>query len=692
MTFLAPLFLLGAAAIAGPIIFHLIRRTTREVKPFSSLMFLHPTPPRVTSRSRVENLWLLLLRCLVLLALALGFSRPFFRESSAKSAEANGAARRLAILVDTSASMRREDLWAQARGKAEALLRSATPLDTVALVAFDRTSSVLVDSEQWRTMPVEQRVAAASQQLAAQSPTWKGTNLGAAILQALDLISGAKQSATACGEIVVISDMQEGARLDGLQGVEWPANVTVRFEAVTVKHPGNASAQWLVGGEEKDSQSADGATRVRVTNAVEAKTEKFRLAWGAAADAALDVYVPAGQSRVVRVPKLPEGANKLTLTGDETDFDNTLWLLPPQPRRVPVLFLGEDADDDTRGLLFYLRRAFQQTPQEMFEITARRANEPVATFELQRTQLVILGDGATDSHIAAARQFARDGHLVLVAMTSAVSAAPLAKLLETPGLTATEAVPKDYALLAQIDFQNALFAPFADPRFSDFTKIHFWHHRTLDEAKLPGARVLASYDDRDPAVLRVPLGKGGVIVFTGSWRPQDSQLALSSKFVPLLHAILDESAGLPHARAQYFVGDEISLPPSSAGAQPFTMRKPDGSEVQVAAGGKFSATDQPGIYTANSGGLNFVVNLDPEESRTTPLARDRLAALALPMEPSSAAQTAKAVAALHAAAGEAEQRQKLWRWLVVAAVIFLLVETAAAAKLSASRRNPEATP
>ena len=62
MSFLAPLFLLGTLAVVGPIIFHLIRRTTREQTPFSSLMFLQPTPPRVTRRSRLENLWLLLLR------------------------------------------------------------------------------------------------------------------------------------------------------------------------------------------------------------------------------------------------------------------------------------------------------------------------------------------------------------------------------------------------------------------------------------------------------------------------------------------------------------------------------------------------------------------------------------------------------------------------------------------------------
>lgn len=50
MSFLAPLFLFGAAALALPLIFHLIRRTSKERVPFNSLMFLQPTPPRVTRK------------------------------------------------------------------------------------------------------------------------------------------------------------------------------------------------------------------------------------------------------------------------------------------------------------------------------------------------------------------------------------------------------------------------------------------------------------------------------------------------------------------------------------------------------------------------------------------------------------------------------------------------------------------
>ena len=77
MSFLAPLFLIGAAAIALPILFHLIRRTSKDKTIFSSLMFLLPTPPRVTRKSRLENILLLILRCLVLCLLALGFAPAY---------------------------------------------------------------------------------------------------------------------------------------------------------------------------------------------------------------------------------------------------------------------------------------------------------------------------------------------------------------------------------------------------------------------------------------------------------------------------------------------------------------------------------------------------------------------------------------------------------------------------------------
>lgn len=77
MGVLAPLYLAGLAALSLPLIFHLVRRTPRGRQEFSSLMFLLPSPPRLTRRSRLDQILLLLLRLAALALLAFAFARPF---------------------------------------------------------------------------------------------------------------------------------------------------------------------------------------------------------------------------------------------------------------------------------------------------------------------------------------------------------------------------------------------------------------------------------------------------------------------------------------------------------------------------------------------------------------------------------------------------------------------------------------
>ena len=71
MSFLAPFYLLGLLAVSLPFVLHFIRRVPRGRYEFSSLMFLTPSPPRLTRRSRLDHLLLLLLRILALSILAL---------------------------------------------------------------------------------------------------------------------------------------------------------------------------------------------------------------------------------------------------------------------------------------------------------------------------------------------------------------------------------------------------------------------------------------------------------------------------------------------------------------------------------------------------------------------------------------------------------------------------------------------
>jgi hypothetical protein len=98
----------------------------------------------------------------------------------------------------------------------------------------------------------------------------------------------------------------------------------------------------------------------------------------------------------------------------------------------------------------------------------------------------------------------------------------------------------------------------------------------------------------------------------------------------------------------------------------------------VAAGETiFAQADQPGIYTvAATPPFRFAVNLAPEESRTAPLNHEDLERLGVPLKfegVRSVKDQEKRREQLRAA--ELENRQKLWRWLLAAALLFVLVET-----------------
>ena len=240
MNFLAPLFLLGGLAVALPVIFHLIRRTTRERKSFSSLMFLMPSPPRLTRRSRLEHLLLLLLRCVVLCLFVLGFARPFIKKALDIGLP-SGTAKRTVLLVDTSASMRRANLWADARARAESIVRDASPADQIALMTFDRQPHELITFDEWNRTAAGERVALAVRKLAESSPGWSSTHLGEAVINAAETLADTRGNAvTGPRQIIVISDLQEGSRIEQLQGYEWPKGIDVSVEPIKPMRVSNA--------------------------------------------------------------------------------------------------------------------------------------------------------------------------------------------------------------------------------------------------------------------------------------------------------------------------------------------------------------------------------------------------------------------------------------------------------------------
>lgn len=631
MTWLFPLYLAGAAAVIAPILLHLRRRPPKIRVEFSSLMFLEQTPLVTTTRSKIERWLLLLLRCLALILLAAMFSRPFLSEENAL----NRQGRAVVLLIDRSASMQHEQQWQRALAKAKEWIGKLTPQDDVAVATFDREVKRVASFDESKARSVGERAS----KLQGLECGWASTDVAKALIAATSWLA---EMPVAEKRIVLISDMQDGASLEALRGFAWPEQVSVITERIEPKNVSNLSLS-LVSGEssyDADARLNADALRVRVSNARNSDMDAFSLRWDDGREAVFDGHVAAGATRVLRLdrPKTA-GQHVLHLSGDAWSFDNELFIAPPQPREVSIVALcNEEAEaGKVESPLFYLSRALQPTSKLAPRVTLHSKDDIPAD-----AAWLVMSNDIPAARGAAAKAWIEQGHQALCLATSTETS--FLKALLGVEVKLSEAEVKDYALLGEMDFAHPVLKPFSDVRLRDFTKIHFWHHRTLEAPALK-SEVLARFDKGEPAWLSVPLGKGRVVVLLSGWQPRDSQLALSSKFVPLLFGMIGEAGVTLEQSTQFTVGDTLTDAPAA----------------------------KPGFVQTKSG-RTLAINLAPEESRVTPMDSSKLTSLGVKLDTPSAA-TVTGEERERMANEELESRQQYWLIALAMLLAVLAMET-----------------
>jgi len=762
MSFLYPLFLAGIAAVGLPIVLHMIRRHTRKRITFSSLMFLRTTIPRFKNRSRIENLLLLILRCIILCLLAFGFSRPFFPREAVESRAHLG--RRIVLLIDTSASMRRAGMWDQAISEAKSVLEGVSQADRVCVMSFDQSIKTQMGFEQWGALDPSQRASIVIEHISKLSPGWALTNLGNALVSAAEAIEDDEindgQQTLTMRQVVLISDLQEGSNLEAMQAYEWPEEMELAVKQFRCRGTTNAALQLVTDRSGLGGSADDSPFGIRITNSSDGTAERFQLSWAdetaaSTSSRAVDVYVPPGHSIVVRAPDRADGseARKLILTGDDHDFDNTLYIAPYLQQQVNILYIGSDNPNDSKGMLYYVRRAFGATGALKPNVISRPGNKTITATDIETAHLIITADAINQENLVSLRRYLESGQTLLLVMKSAGAATTLAGLSGIETIESQEADVDRYAMLGQIEFKHPLLEPFSEPRFGDFTQIHFWKYRRINigvppsqsgiavstlrsrataedgsaVSALPDVRVLARFDSGDPAWIELPVGKGSLFVMTCGWHPSDSQLALSSKFVPLLYSILEYDGVFARQQSQYFVGDHIPIPHSiKAVSANLQIRKPDNSLISLDPGQQvFTRTDLPGIYaiesptgnppsrsdiaastlrpekigTAEDGPTEsakrsvakamerrrlFAVNLPAKECQTAAVPIEDLEKFGVLFKQSSSIAAEQTEPARrhspHAflrkqeLGAELEYEQKVWRWVFIALLVVSLIE------------------
>ncbi len=157
--------------------------------------------------------------------------------------------------------------------------------------------------------------------------------------------------------------------------------------------------------------------------------------------------------------------------------------------------------------------------------------------------------------------------------------------------------------------------------------------------------------------------------------------------MPLLSTLVDLGWQRPTIAAHYETGETIDLAAATSSAGPWTIRTPVEREVVVPAGSsQFTLVDGPGVYQVRSstGEQALAVNLEADESKTSPLAPEALEALGVRRQ---SEQTPSAVEALAAQrqtmqVRDLESRQQGWRWLLLSALAVAVVETVVAGRFA----------
>jgi len=305
---------------------------------------------------------LLLLRCLALALLALGFARPFLKQPSAPETPA-GTQKRRVVLVDTSASMRRTELWAEAQTRALAAVKQAAPGDQLALWTFARETRPLVSFGDWTATPSDARAALASARLGEVSPGWSGTHLGTALIAAAEALADTEGPKTARPrEIVLISDLQAGSHTEAIS----------RLRMAQGRNGGGRGAHGA-GGDQRGRAGIARSRRRRpaggrdgaggVTNSPDAKREEFKIGWvraggGEFVGAPVETYVPPGQTRIVALPAATAaGAQAITLRVTMRILITRCSSCRRRRNLSAIAYLGTEAADDTKQPLDLLQRA-----------------------------------------------------------------------------------------------------------------------------------------------------------------------------------------------------------------------------------------------------------------------------------------------------------------------------------------------
>ena len=674
MSFLAPLFFAGLAALAVPVLIHLIQRERKNVVQFPSLMFVRRIPYSSVRRRRIHNWALLLLRLAAIALIVAAFSRPFFRNTTVAAAE--GGARDIVVLLDRSYSMGHGDQWARAKAAATNAIGSMASGDRAALVLFASGAEIAVQPTNDRAR-IQSEIAAAELSAGA-------TRLGPALKLAGSLLSSSNLPRR---EVIVVSDFQRSGWSPG-DGLRLPAGTVVTPVTVRAENTRNVAVSPVsiqrdqVSGQDRISVTANLLNRSDevLTNVPVSLELDGRVVQSATVSLQPHAAASSAFPPVILTTANTRGA--VRIGDDALNEDNAFYFVLSPPRPVPVVIVN--GTRAARDQSLYLARALAIGESPKFEPTTRAADD-LTDEVLSRTRIVIFNDGSpSEAVVGRLARFVEGGGGLLVALGSqATWPASAAELLPASVAGTVDRSRGTAATLGGLEYGHAVFEPFRAPRSGDFSAARFYSYRSVTAAK--DAQVLARFDDGAPALLDRTVGQGRVLMWTSTLDLLWSDLAIRPVYLPFIHQMARHLADFRDRPNWATVGQVIDLSQEGDPSRPRVALAPRGGRLPLEGEqGRVLELTEHGFYEIR------------EQDRQAALVTVAAANVDLAESDRTAVDPAEIVAAVAgttagstSAAGsgplpdEAQERsQRIWWYLLFAGILLLTGESLLAYRLS----------
>jgi hypothetical protein len=667
MQFLFPTFLFALSALAIPVIIHLFYFRRFKKVYFTNVRFLREVKEETSARSKLRNLLVLLARMLALAALVFAFAQPFI-PTAADVVAGNKA---VSIFIDNSFSMsslsQDVPLLEKAKQRAREIIQAYAVTDRFQVLTHD------FEGRHQRLVSQEDALALVDEVKISPSVRMMSSVIGRQ-QQAFSFSRGEAEVA------FLISDFQKNITDIGNWADTVPDIHCIPLQSVQERNISIDTA-WFEAPVQMIGQTNQLVVRVRNYSDQPAENIRLAIKYDGQTKPAGTLTIPAGATATdtVNVSVLRHGWHEveLSVTDYPVQFDDKYFCSFYVAEEVKVLVIHEDSPNR------YLDAAFTGIPY----FTAVNASSRSLEFsKFSSYQLIVLNElkEISTGLSAELHRYALAGGNVLVFPSRNAGIASYNGLLQNFGASPMLAFEETTRQVGSINTDEFVFRDVFEGKRADMrlpvSKGNYRRERSSNRKE----EVLLSYRDGTAFLSKYQAEQGHLYFCAAPLSEAYSDLTRSGEiFVPLLYKTAISSAR--NRQIAYTIGQTelIETDHQATGAQiVYKLKGPSGEFIpeQRIVGSRLFLTlsnqvEEAGFYdlfTRDGEVLaRFAFNFDRKESDLSCFTPEALQAFTGPnIEVVAVNDTALLTAEIE----ERSQGISLWRWFIVAALVFLAIE------------------